>query len=169
MLCVSIGCSGNSAVKSQTAGREVQIASGTVDLVVAQLELTRSFGYLVKLSGIASVMDVNARYTMFAPTDDAIAQYLASKEMSVAQLEADSALMTTFVNAHIINGEYSGTNLLGASGTTIDSISNQHLSIRRVDGTLTVSGVDDRPAKLIAIDIRATNGIVHIIDGVLAP
>jgi uncharacterized surface protein with fasciclin (FAS1) repeats len=169
VLSISAGCSGSSASTSQNAGREIQIESGTVDLVVAQLELTRSFARLVQLSGIASSMDANARYTMFAPIDDAVAQYLVAKGMSIEQLEADGALMTAFVGAHIIVGEYSGTNLLNAVGTSIDSISNQHLSIRQIDGNVAISGVDESPAKLIAIDLQATNGLVHIIDGVLAP
>jgi len=113
-------------------------------------------------------MDVNASYTMFAPTDDAVALYLAAKGMGIEQLEAGGALMTAFVGAHIIVGERSGTNLLNALGTTIDSISNQHLSIRQIDGNVAISGDDENPAKLIAIDLRATNGLVHIIDAVLA-
>lgn len=169
VLCVSAGCRGSSAVKSQTAGREIQIESGTIDLVVAQVEFTRSFARLVQLSGITSTLDVNARYTMFAPTDDAVAQYLLAKSMSIEQLEADGALMTAFVSAHIIVGEYSGTDLLNAVGTTINSISNQQLSIRQIDGGVAISGDDGNPIKLIAIDLPATNGLVHIIDGVLVP
>ena len=136
---------------------------------MAQLELTRSFARLVQLSGITSTLDVNARYTMFAPTDDAVTQYLAAKSTSIEQLEADGALVTAFVGAHIIIGEHSGTNLLNAVGTTIDSISNQHLSVRKIDGSVAISGIDKNPAKLIAIDLQATNGLVHIIDGVLVP
>lgn len=168
-LYIFAGCSDSSAVKSQSAGREIQIESGTIDLVVAQLELTHSFARLVQLSGITSSMDVNASYTMFAPTDDAVARYLAAKLMSIEQLEADGATMTAFVGAHIIVGERSGTNLLNSLDTTIDSISNQHLSIRQIDGNIAISGADENPAKLIAIDLRATNGLVHIIDAVLAP
>lgn len=169
VLFIFAGCSGSSELTSQNAGREIQIESGTVDLVAAQLELTRSFARLVQLSGIASSFDASARYTMFAPIDDAVAQYLLAKGLSIEQLEADGALVTAFVGAHIIVGEHSGTNLLNAVGTSIDSISNQHLSISQIDGNVVISGVDDNPAKLIAIDLQATNGLVHIIDGVLAP
>jgi uncharacterized surface protein with fasciclin (FAS1) repeats len=106
---------------------------------------------------------------MFAPTNDAIAIYLVAKTMSIDQLAADEALLVALVGAHIIAGEQSGTSLLNAVGASFNSISNQHLSIGQVDGNVAISGAEQIPAKLIAIDLPATNGLVHIISGVLYP
>jgi len=96
-------------------------------------------------------------FTVFAPTNAAFAQ--APSGLTPAQLG-------TVLRYHVL-----GTQVLASQipfGTAISTLSTQPLRINA--GTPpTVTDTTAAPARIVATDVRASNGVIHVIDKVLIP
>jgi transforming growth factor-beta-induced protein len=106
-------------------------------------------------------------YTVFAPTDAAFAAALQSLNLSAEQLLASPDL-TNILLYHVIPGHISATTLVAAIGTTgvkVVTLSGGLLSFNVTDGNVVIN---DGPS-VVTTDIEASNGVIHVIDGVLLP
>ncbi len=109
--------------------------------------------------GLADNLDKDGPFTVFAPTDAAMASFEA--------LRADSdASMTDVALYHIVNGRYSGVALADRSMLTTLLGEQVTITVRR--GGI-ILNANDNPVTIITTDIAAENGVVHIIDSVLLP
>lgn len=119
--------------------------SSLVDAVVAQ--------------DLVDTLNSEGPFTVFAPTNDAFA---ALPGYVAKALEENPALLTDVLLYHVVAGE-----LFAA-----DVLEEKHLTTVE-GGRVVVSANDDgafiNQSQLIATDVDATNGVVHIIDKVLIP
>jgi len=98
--------------------------------------------------------------TVFAPTDEAFAKLPAG---TVEALLADKDALTAILTYHVVPGAVTSDQVIKLSSA--ETLNGASLSI-----TLTSDGkvkVDD--AIVTVTDIKATNGIIHVIDAVLIP
>jgi uncharacterized surface protein with fasciclin (FAS1) repeats len=112
---------------------------------------------LVTRGGFTADIDELARFTVFAPTNEAFG------DIDPARLEevlADRDLMARILAFHIVEGEVRASDL----PDRLESIGGWSLRIALDDGTVTVED-----ATVTQADIRATNGVIHAIDTVLIP
>jgi uncharacterized surface protein with fasciclin (FAS1) repeats len=119
---------------------------------------------LVK-AGLAETFNGRPNYTVFAPTNDAFdaaarAFGLADGPALVAAL--DVRTLTSVLTYHVTNGSRISTSVVAAG------------QLQMLDGNtarVTVEGGTARieNAAIVATDIRASNGYVHVIDAVLLP
>lgn len=101
--------------------------------------------------------DASGDYTVFAPTDDAFAR-LGLNENTLGALQ--TSFLTNTLLYHVSNG-----NLLNASiSADVSSTSALGLDRRFVtrDGDTYING-----SKILATDVMASNGTVHVIDKVM--
>merc|ERR1712238_98783 len=94
-------------------------------------------------------------FTVFAPTNDAFAALPAGTLDSLLQPENKGTLVD-ILTYHVVSGKVLSTDLAPAQGDV--------LLIKARDGAVTVNG-----RNVVAADNEATNGVAHIIDGVLLP
>jgi uncharacterized surface protein with fasciclin (FAS1) repeats len=98
--------------------------------------------------------DPNATITFFAPSNPAIASAIPPSDL------------TRVVNTHIVDGD---TVLLLADlaqmdGDDIDFVEQGPHQVSVAGDTVSIDG-----AAIIVPDVEAVNGVIHVIDGVLAP
>jgi transforming growth factor-beta-induced protein len=108
----------------------------------------------------------NGRNTVFAPTDaafEAAFAELVAAGINPADVLADSDLLTLILNYHISPGQRASKNVLKSK--TIRMRDGGFLS--QSAGVLTDNL--GREAAIIAVDIKAGNGIIHVIDNVVLP
>ena len=98
-------------------------------------------------------------YTVFAPTDDAIAAFAASYGYNVADFVA-SQYIDDFVERHVVIGYYN-------SGVLSDGQSLSAMNGQSVDIEISADGVTASGSNVGAADILAYNGVVHSLDQVL--
>jgi uncharacterized surface protein with fasciclin (FAS1) repeats len=104
--------------------------------------------------------------TVFAPTDaafEAAFAELAAAGIDPADVLADRELLTLILNYHISPGLRASKNVVKAK--TIRMRDGGFLS--QAAGVLTDNL--GREAAIIAVDIKASNGIIHVIDNVVLP
>lgn len=104
------------------------------------------------------VLDEPGTYTVFAPTDDA---FLALPAGTLDAVLADNDLLTAILLYHVVGSVALSTDL--SNGQTIATLQGQ-------DVTITINnGVFVNGEQVVAADLLASNGVVHVIDGVLLP
>lgn len=99
-------------------------------------------------------------FTVFAPTDDAFATVPAA---TIDAVFADPDLLTAVLTYHVVAGQ----NLKLADmpdGTVLTTLQGDTLTITKVGEKSFVNGIE-----IIAGDVPATNGTIHVIGGVLVP
>jgi uncharacterized surface protein with fasciclin (FAS1) repeats len=99
-------------------------------------------------------------FTVFAPTDDAFA---ALPEGTVEGLLADIPALTDILLYHVVSGAVFAETVVGLEAAT--TVQGSDITIEIVDGGVVLNGV----TMVIATDIEASNGVIHVIDSVLLP
>jgi uncharacterized surface protein with fasciclin (FAS1) repeats len=108
------------------------------------------------LTGVLKGTDA---FTVFAPTDAAFAALPAG---TLDALIADPETLSAILLYHVVPGRVTSTQVVGL--TEAVTVNGAAVAIS-VDGTTVL--IDE--ATVTAVDIEATNGIIHIIDQVILP
>lgn len=99
----------------------------------------------------------DATFTVFAPANSAF------ENVDVESLTNNPDLTTDLLNYHLVQGEaLTANDLEGRESVT--TVEGQELEIGSENGTLTVGGMPVQQA-----DVEASNGVAHVIGGVLIP
>ena len=109
--------------------------------------------------------DSAAGWTVFAPTDAAFADLLAALEVSAEDLLANTDLLNEVLSYHMVPGTYTAETVVGLDDGYLGTL--LHHDVLSVD--VTDDGVFVNESQVVATDVEATNGIVHVIDAVLVP
>lgn len=145
---------GQSGVKDdQSAKNVVQVAIGSKDhttLVTA-----------VKAAELVDALSNAGPFTVFAPTNAAFDKLPAGTVEGLLKPEKKDAL-TDILQYHVSVGVFK-TDML-QDGQILGQVNGGNITISKKDGKIFVNGT----AEIIA-SVPASNGIVHIINGVLLP
>lgn len=118
---------------------------------------------------IAAMLSDGGPYTVFAPTDEAFAALLEALGVSAEELLAQTDLLNTVLAYHVVPGKFDAATVVGAAGEEGFSIATLLpgglLNVAVVDGGVVINDT----VNVVATDIYATNGIIHVIDAVLVP
>lgn len=110
----------------------------------------------VKAAGLVETLNGDGPFTVFAPTNDAFAALPAGTVEELLKPENKDKLVA-ILTYHVVPGRIQASDLLGASSA--ETVNGQSVSVGlRVDN-----------ANVVATDIEASNGIIHVIDAVLLP
>jgi len=113
----------------------------------------------VQQAGLVEDVSADGPFTVFAPTDDALAKL---PEGTIDALLADIPALIDLLLYHAIPGE-----VLAEQVVTLNSaktLNEKFIEIKVIDGNVYVND-----AQVIATDIMADNGVIHVIDTVLLP
>lgn len=140
----------DSAETTTGPGTIVDVAqgAGTFNTLVAALQAT----------DLDAVLSGDGPFTVFAPTDEAFA---ALPKGTLDSLLANPDQLAAILTLHVAAGKVLAEDVVGLSG--VDTVQGERLAISTKDG-VTVGG-----ANVIATDIEASNGVIHVIDRVLLP
>lgn len=113
----------------------------------------------VEAAGLVDALKSEGPFTVFAPTDDAFAAIDAEV---LGDLVADTELLTAVLTYHVVPGLFLAENVVTRSD--LNTLNGDHLPVMVEGDMVKVGG-----ANVIAADILATNGVVHVIDQVMLP
>jgi uncharacterized surface protein with fasciclin (FAS1) repeats len=99
-------------------------------------------------------------FTVFAPSNAAFAKLPAA---TLNALLADKAALTRVLTYHVVTGKVLAAQVVNFSTAT--TLQGQNIAIRVMNGVVLLN----ESAQVIATDIEASNGVVHLIDTVLMP
>jgi len=143
------------------AGHHKEAASkDIVDTAVA----AGQFETLAAALGAAGLVDTlkgDGPFTVFAPTDAAFAKLPEGTVESLLKPENRDQLIA-ILTYHVVAGKVKAADVVKLSEA--ETVNGQSVSIKVSD-----SGVQVDNANVIATDIGASNGVIHVIDSVILP
>jgi len=110
----------------------------------------------VQAAGLVETLKTPGPFTVFAPTDEAFAKLPPGTVQTLVQNPPQLARILKY---HVVAGRFTQADL--AKVDTIVSVEGSPISI---DCT---NGFEVKNATVIAADIAADNGIIHVIDNVI--
>ena len=135
-----------------------------VDLA-SQTESLSTLVSALQVTGLDATLSTPGAFTVLAPTNDAFDAFLTS--INVASLDDIPVdVLTNVLLNHVIIGEVQSSSLTNGYSSTqaVSGASGTNMSIYiNTDNGVTFNGV----SSVTAADVVASNGIVHIVDGVI--
>jgi transforming growth factor-beta-induced protein len=113
-------------------------------------------------AGLVGTLSSPGPFTVFAPTNDAFAALLAELGISAEELLASPDL-GSILTYHVVAGKVTAAEVVQLDKAT--TVNGKDITIEVVDGNVILNG----SIKVIITDILASNGVIHMIDGVLLP
>ncbi|WP_412067708.1 fasciclin domain-containing protein [Rubrivirga sp. IMCC43871] len=120
-------------------------------------------------AGLATTLDGDGPFTVFAPTDDAFASALEALDLTAAELLGRDDL-GAILQLHVLAGAFNASDF--SVGQTVTTLNGQTLTVVSASGGLGLDTEDEGSAAnavILATDIEASNGVVHTIGSVLLP
>jgi len=135
------------------AGKDiVAIASGDAQFKT----LTKALGS----AGLVTTLQGKGPFTVFAPTDAAFAALPKGTVENLLKPE-NKAQLIKILTYHVVPGSVLSTSLKSGD---VKSVEGTSLKVAVSPQQVTVGG-----AKVVKADIKASNGVIHVIDKVLMP
>ena len=108
---------------------------------------------------LVAVLQGEGPFTVFAPTDEAFA---AIPEADLQALLANKEALQQVLLYHVVPGKVAAADVVNLSEAA--TANGQNVTIAVMNGSVKI---DD--ANVVATDIEASNGIIHVIDRVILP
>ena len=137
----------------------VQLAQSNADLSIL-VEAISAAGLVDTLKGAGP-------FTVFAPTNAAFAALLSELGVTKAQLLANKPLLTAVLTYHVIAAKVEKAQI--PLGKAVKTVQGSVLKVEANNNVLTITDGRNRTSRIIATDLQARNGVVHVIDRVLLP
>ncbi len=133
-------------------------ATGTiVDVAVANGNF-KTLVTAIKAAGLADTLSSKGPFTVFAPTDAAFAKLPAG---TVDALLKDIPKLKAILTYHVVSAEVMAKDVKTGM---VPTVNGQSLDVKADAMGVTVNG-----AKVTTADVKASNGVIHVIDTVLLP
>lgn len=115
----------------------------------------------VKAAGLAETLSGKGPFTVFAPTNEAFDKLPAGTVATLLKPEMKKDL-TGILTYHVVAGKYKAADL--KNGLELTTVQGQKIKFTEKDGQWYVND-----AKITITDAVSSNGVTHVIDGVLMP
>jgi transforming growth factor-beta-induced protein len=118
----------------------------------------------VASAGLATTLNNPlATFTVFAPTNTAFAAIAST----VAGLTAPQ--LQTVLTYHVLGSQVLSSGI--PFGTPVPTVSGQNITITAGPAPTIAQITDSTPTRknIVAVDVRASNGVIHVLSGVLIP
>jgi uncharacterized surface protein with fasciclin (FAS1) repeats len=133
------------------------------DDIVATAKSTGMHNTLVKAidaAGLTETLQGKGPFTVFAPTDDAFKKVPAEKLNELLKPENKEKLATLLKN-HVVAGKVESSDVKTGE---VSAVGGAKLDVKASGGKVQVEN-----ANVTKADVKATNGVIHVVDSVVMP
>ncbi len=138
--------------------------SATQNQTIAQIVASNpNFSTLltaVKAAGLVDTLSGMGPFTVFAPTNEAFAKI---PKADLDKLLADKEALTKVLTYHVVAGRIPSSQVVNLKEAK--TVQGQSVTIMVKDGKVMLNG----NSTVTAVDVMASNGVIHVIDTVLLP
>lgn len=175
-LSLSSGLVANSFAKEKTievGGAAMYPSKNIIENAVNSKDHTTLVA-AVKAAGLVNTLEGKGPFTVFAPTNAAFDK-LPDGTVATLLKPENKTQLTNVLTYHVVAGDYSAAKMAKeakANGGKLDlkTVEGEHIMIEgdNMGGWWVVDGKGDK-AKITIADVNQSNGVIHVIDGVLLP
>lgn len=163
-LILATGVLGLAVVMAGTGVAAGKSEAATVKDIVATAVAAGNFKTLARAleaAGLVETLQGPGPFTVFAPTDEAFAKLPAGTLESLLKPE-NKARLTAILTYHVVPGRVMAADVVKLNEAK--TVQGQSLRIRVAGGKVMVDN-----AQVVATDVVAANGVIHVIDSVVLP
>lgn len=138
------------------------LADPNFEILVSALTADDSFDFV----NILQTQSSPAPFTVFAPTNQAFVDFLT--EFNFASLEVIPVdILASVLSYHVVTGANVRSEDI-TDGMVVTTFEGGEFTIN-AGTSVTITDENERESTVIATDVQATNGVIHVIDTVLFP
>lgn len=117
----------------------------------------------VQEAGLVEALKGEGPFTVFAPTNEAFAA-LPDGTLDTLLMEENVEQLQGILKLHVVAGKIKAGDI--AEGTTeVETLAGDTITVTKdAHGAVTVGG-----ANVVTADVKASNGVIHVIDSVILP
>lgn len=134
--------------------------SDIVDTAVANGDFS-TLAAALQAGDLVVTLKSDGPFTVFAPTDAAFAN-LPAGTLETLLLPENKDQLVEILTYHVVAGKVTAAEVVKI--TSAEAVNGMELSIRVDQGSVFVND-----AEVIATDVMASNGVIHVIDTVIIP
>jgi len=143
-----------------------------VDLAIGSPDHTTLVS-AVQAAGLVDTLKGAGPFTVFAPVNAAFDALPAGTVDTLLKPESKGDL-TTVLTYHVVAGNVDAAALTqqieaGGGTATLKTVQGGELKAQLADGGVTLTDAKGNTAKVTTADLKATNGVIHVVDKVLMP
>lgn len=138
----------------------VEASNTVVDIAVGSPDHTTLVA-AVGAAGLVETLSGTGPFTVFAPTNAAFEALPAGTVDNLLKPESKDQL-TSVLTYHVVAGNVMAADL--SDGQIVKTLNGQDLTVSINDGKVMING-----ATVTAADLSGSNGVIHVVDGVLLP
>jgi uncharacterized surface protein with fasciclin (FAS1) repeats len=163
------GCGGDDTAAAEAPAQTMAVdtsmgeTSAPTDMNIVETAVAagqfKTLTSLLQQTGLDKTLAESGPYTVFAPTDEAFAKV---PKKTLDSLAANPDQLKAVLLYHVADGEVKAADV--ATTSSVATLNGASLPIKANDSVVRVGG-----AKVIKADVMASNGVIHVIDGVLIP
>jgi uncharacterized surface protein with fasciclin (FAS1) repeats len=135
-------------------------ADGDIVDVASKNENFSTLVAAVKAAGLVETLQGEGPFTVFAPTDEAFAALPEGTVDDLLKPENKDKLVA-ILTYHVVSGKVPSSDVKSGE---VPSVQGDTIEVKAAEGKVMVDG-----ATVTAVDVEATNGIIHVIDQVIMP
>jgi uncharacterized surface protein with fasciclin (FAS1) repeats len=128
----------------------------------------------VKAAGLVKTLEGRGPFTVFAPTNEAF-EKLPNGTVSNLLKPENKTQLKNILTYHVVPGDYSAAKIAREAKShggklNLKTVEGENITLRgdSSGGWWVVDGKGDK-AKITIADVKQSNGVIHVIDGVLLP
>ena len=144
---------------SEMASEPAMAEPGTIVEVAAANEDFETLVAAVTAAGLAETLSGEGPFTVFAPTDEAF-DALPEGVLDALLLPENKDALTSILTYHVVSGEVMAADVTAGDVPTVEG---------STIAITTDGGVKVNESNVIATDVDASNGVIHVIDAVMVP
>jgi uncharacterized surface protein with fasciclin (FAS1) repeats len=114
----------------------------------------------VKAAGLVEALKGDGPFTVFAPSDEAFAK-LPEGTVESLLLPENRSQLTAILTYHVVSGKILSADVKAGR---VETLEGSDLVVSSKKGALMVD-----QARIVATDVDASNGVIHVIDSVIMP
>nr|WP_245942175.1 fasciclin domain-containing protein [Sphingomonas gilva] len=127
----------------------------------------------VKAAGLVETLSGPGPFTVFAPTNAAFGR-LAPGTVDTLLKPENKATLVKVLTYHVVPGNISAAQLqqqitAGGGTATLTTVQGEPLTARMETGAVMLTDVNGNKSYVTQADVRQSNGVVHVVNGVLLP
>lgn len=127
----------------------------------------------LKAADLVAALQGDGPFTVFAPTNDAFAK-IDSETLSSLLEEKNQKALANILTYHVIPGKLTATDVVAAlkksnGAVELKALNGQVISVMEKDGKIWLKDANGNFSEIIATDVMASNGVIHVLNTVVMP
>ena len=143
-----------------------------VDIAVGSTDHTTLVA-AVKAADLVATLQSAGPFTVFAPTNAAFGKLPAGTVESLVKPE-NKAVLTKILTYHVIAGNFNASAVVkaindGGGKAVLKTVSGGSITASLKNGKVILTDEKGGVATVVAADLNASNGVIHVVDAVVLP